>query len=141
MLIFQSFKVVICGFTQFIKGNAKGVTFKVSIVIVKYQAVQYSGVGLAELLFRNISLLTKVYKDSQFKVKIVIFTTILKFVSIELGQVSQLLTVGLRLGKLWVYNLGNSGRVLVYILVYRGIVVCNLGTRYTLAHKVNSKTP
>ena len=27
------------------------------------------------------------------------------------------------------------------ILVYRGITVYDLGTRYTLAHKVDSKTP
>jgi hypothetical protein len=43
---------------------------------------------LAEFLFRNISLLIKVRKDSQFKVKVVIFTAILKFISIELSQVS-----------------------------------------------------
>ena len=31
-------------------------------------------------------------------------------------------------------------RVLVRILVYRGITVRNLGTGYTLARKINSKT-
>jgi len=50
---------------------------------------------------------------------------------------------------LWIYNL-NSGRGLVRILVYGGIIVRNLGyggiavrnlsTRYTLASKINSKT-
>jgi len=45
--------------------------------------VQYSRVGLAKLLFRNISLLIEVRKDSQFKVKVVVFTAILRFVSIE----------------------------------------------------------
>jgi hypothetical protein len=47
--------------------------------------VQYSKIGLAKFLFRNISLLIKVHKDSQFKVKVIIFTTILRFVSIELS--------------------------------------------------------
>ena len=36
-------------------------------------------------------------------------------------------------------NLGNGGRVLVRILVYRGIIVRNLGTRCILASKVDSK--
>ena len=47
--------------------------------------MQYSGINLAEFLFRNISLLTKVHKDSQFEVKIVIFITVLRFVGIELS--------------------------------------------------------
>ena len=47
--------------------------------------MQYSGVGLAELLFRNISLLIKVHKDGQFEIKIVVFTTVLRFVGIELS--------------------------------------------------------
>ena len=107
-----------------------------------------------------------VRKDSQFKVKIVVFTAVLRFISIELSQVSQLLTIGLYLGGLQIYNLQvyslqisglqiyslqiynlNSGRGLVRILVYRvrnlgyrGIAVRNLSTRYTLAHKINSKT-
>ena len=47
--------------------------------------MQHGRVGLAELLFRNIGLLIKVYKDSQFKVKIVIFTAVLRFVGIKLS--------------------------------------------------------
>ena len=57
------------------------------------------------------------------------------------------------MGGLWIYNLDNSGKVLVYILVYRGIVVCilgyggivvcsmvyNLRVGYILASKVNFK--
>ena len=42
---------------------------------------------MAEPLFRNISLLAKVRKDGQFKVKVVIFTAILGFVGIELSQI------------------------------------------------------
>lgn len=41
--------------------------------------------GLAEFLFGNISLLTKVRKDSQFEVKVVVFTAVLGFVGIELS--------------------------------------------------------
>ena len=154
---------------QLIKGNTKGVTLKVSVVVVKCQAAQHGRVGLAKPLFRNISLLVKVRKDSQFEVKIVIFTTILRFISVKLSQVSQLLTIGLYLGRLRIYNLQiyslriyslriyslriynlGDGRVLVRILVYRGIIVHNLGyryitvrnlnTRYTLARKINSST-
>ena len=131
---------------QLIKGDTKGVTLEVSVVVVKCQAAQYSRVGLAELLFRNIGLLTTVRKDSQFKVEIIVFTAILRFVSIELSQVGQLLTVGLCLGGLRIYNL-NSGRGLVRILIcgvcnlgYGGIIVRNLSTGYTLARKINSKT-
>jgi hypothetical protein len=40
---------------------------------------------LAKLLFRNISLLIEVRKDSQFEVKVVIFTVVLGFVGIELS--------------------------------------------------------
>ena len=105
MPIFQPFKVVTCSFIQLIKGNTKGVTFKVNIIVVKYQAVQYSRVGLAKLLFKNISLLAKVYKDSQFKVKIIVFTAVFGLVGIELSQVSQLLTIGLHLGGLRICNL------------------------------------
>jgi hypothetical protein len=43
---------------------------------------------LAKFLFRNISLLIEVRKDSEFKVKVIVFTAILGFVSIELSQVS-----------------------------------------------------
>ena len=130
---------------QLIKGNTKGVTLKVSIVVVKCQATQYSRVGLAKLLFRNIGLLITVCKDSQFKVEIVVFTAILRFIGIELSQVSQLLAIGLYLGSLRIYNLGNRRglvRILVYRvrnLGYRGIAVRNLSTRYTLANKVKSK--
>ena len=99
-LIFRPFKVVIYNFIQLIKGNTKGVTLKVSIVVVKGQATQYSGIGLAKFLFRNISLLIEVYKDSQFKVKVIFFTAILGFVSIEFSQVSQLFTINLYLGSL-----------------------------------------
>ena len=126
-------------FTQLIKGNTKGVTLKVGVVVVKGQATQYSGIGLAKFLFRNISLLIEVRKNSQFKVKVIIFTAVLEFVGIELSQVSQLLTIGLYLGSLQIYNLGD-GRVLVRILVYRGITVRNLRVRYALACKINSKT-
>ena len=164
MSIFQPFKVIACSLIQFIKENTKGVTFKIGIIVVKYQAAQYGKVGLAKLLFRNISLLTKVHKNSQFKVKIIIFTAVLRFVGIELSQVSQLLTVGLYLGGLQIYSLRiynlriyslqiyslNNGRGLVHILGYRSITVRNLGyrgitvrnlsIRYTLVHKINSKT-
>ena len=164
MSIFQPFKVVAYSLIQLIKGNTKGVAFKVSIIIVKYQAAQYSRVGLAKLLFKNISLLIKVYKNSQFKIKVIIFTTILRFVGIELSQISQLLTVGLYLGGLQIYSLQiyslriyslriyslNNRRGLVYVLSckgvtvhnlgYRGITVRNLSTRYTLVRKINSKT-
>ena len=44
------------------------------------------------------------------------------------------------MGGLQICDLGSSGRVLARILVYRGITVCDLGTRYALASKVNSKT-
>ena len=128
----------------------------------------YSKVSLAELLFKNIGLLIKVCKDSQFKVKIVVFTAILRFISIELGQVGQLFTVGLYLSRLQIYNLQiyslqiyslricslqicglriyglricdlNNGGDLVCILVYRGIVVYNLRVGCILANKVKSK--
>ena len=145
MPIFQPFKVVVYSFAQLIKGNTKGVAFKVSIVVVKYQAAQYGKIGLTKFLFRNISLLAKVRKNGQFKVKIIIFTAILRFISIELSQVSQLLAIGLYLGSLRIYNLSNR-RGLVRILVYRvcnlgygGIMVRNLSTRCTLARKINSK--
>ena len=59
-------------------------------------------------------------------------------------------SIGPCLGRLRIYNLDNSGKVLVRILIYRGItvrildyrgiIVRNLGTRYTLARKINSKT-
>ena len=151
--------------------------------MVKCQAIQYSGVGLAKLLFRNIGLLTKVCKNNQFKVKIIIFTAVLRFIGIELSQVGQLLTISLYLGRLWIYNLRiyslqvyslriyslriyglwicnlriyglwiyslwiyslwiyslNSRGDLVHILVYRGVVVCNLRVGYILASKVSSK--
>ena len=158
MLIFQSFKVVICSFVQLIKWYTKGVTFEVGVVVVECQAVQYSRVGLAKLLFRNISLLIEICKDGQFKVKVIIFTIVLRFVSIELGQVNQLLAIGLCLSRLRIYNLQiyslqiynlqicslriydlNNRGDLVCILVYRGVVVYSLGTRYTLAYKINSK--
>ena len=147
-LIFQPFKVVIYSLIQLIKGNTKGVTLKVSVVVVKGQAIQQSRVGLAKFLFRNISLLIEVYKDSQFKVKVIVFTAILGFISIKLGQVSQFLTIGLYLGSLQIYNLNNRkglvynliyGGIIVYNLGYRGIIVRNLSTRYTLAYKINSK--
>ena len=137
-LIFQPFKVVIYSLIQLIKGNTKGVTFKVSVVVVKGQAIQYSRVGLAKLLFRNISLLIEVRKDSQFKVKVIIFTTILRFIGIELSQVSQFLTIGLYLGSLQIYNLNNR-RGLVRNLGYESIIVRNLSTRCTLAGKINPK--
>ena len=131
--------------------------------MVKYQAAQHSKVGLTKFLFKNISLLAKVRKDSQFKVKIIIFTTVFRLVGIELSQVSQLLTIGLRLGglriynlqicnlqiyslrirSLWIYSLRihdlNNGSDLVHILVYRGIVVRSLGVGCILANRVNSK--
>ena len=53
--------------------------------MVKCQAAQHSRVGLAKPRFRNISLLIEVRKDSQFKVKVVVFTAIFRFVSIELS--------------------------------------------------------
>ena len=150
MLIFQSFKVVICSFAQLIKKDTKRVTLKISVVIVMGQAVQYSRVGLAKLLFGNISLLIKVHKNSQFKVKIVVFTTVLKFINIELSQIGQLLTISLCLSKSPIYNLNNSRRVLVHILIYRGITVRILGYRgiaihslkigFALAYKINSKS-
>ena len=43
---------------------------------------------MAELLFRNIGLLTTVRKDGQFEVEIVVFTAVLRFVGIELSQIS-----------------------------------------------------
>ena len=85
MLIFQFFKVVACSFIQLIKGNTEGVTFKINIIVIKGQAVQYNKVSLAEFLFRNISLLTKVCKNSQFKVKVVVFTAVLGFIGVELS--------------------------------------------------------
>ena len=169
MLIFQPFKVVTYSFVQLVKSNTKGVTLEVNIVVVKYQAAQHSRVGLAEPLFRNISLLIEVCKDSQFEVKIVIFTAVLKFIAVELSQVSQLLAIspclgglriynlriyGLQIYSLWIYNLqiynlSNRGG-LVRILIYRGITVRNLGhggiavhnlsIRYALARKINSET-
>jgi len=38
---------------------------------------------LTELLFKNISLLIKVYKDNQFKVEVVVFIIIFNFVGIK----------------------------------------------------------
>ena len=128
-----------CSLIQLIKRNTKRVALEVSIVVVKGQAAQYSRVGLAEPLFRNISLLIEVCKDGQFKVKVVVFTAVLRFVGIELSQVSQLLIIGLYLGGLWICNLSNK-RVLVYILVHRGIIVYNLRVGYTLVYKINFKT-
>ena len=139
MLVFWPFKVVTCIFIQLIKGNTKGVALKVSVIVVKGQAAQHSRVGLAKLLFRNISLLIEVRKNSQFKVKVVIFTAVLGFIGIELSQVSQLLTIGLYLGGSRIYNLSNR-RVLVRILVCRGITVHNFYIRYALVRKINSKT-
>ena len=127
-----------CSFTQLIKGDTKGVTLEVGIVVVKGQAAQHNGIGLAEFLFGNISLLTKVYKNNQFKIKIIVFTAVFRFISIELSQVGQLLAVGLCLSGLWIYNLNNRS-ILVHILVYKGIVVCNLSIRYTLASKISFK--
>jgi hypothetical protein len=46
--------------------------------------------------------------------------------------------MSLYLSRLRIYSLSNKSS-LVHILVYRGIAVRNLGTRYTLAHKINSK--
>ena len=43
------------------------------------------------------------------------------------------------MGGLRIYNLNNSGGVLVRILVYRGVVVYNLRVGYILANRVNSK--
>ena len=142
MLIFQFFKVVIYGFIQLIKGNTKGVTLKVSVVVVKCQAAQYGRVGLAKLLFRNIGLLITVRKDSQFKVKIIVFTAILRFISVELCQISQLLTVGLYLDRLQIYNLRiyslriyslqiYSLRIYslqIYSLRIYSLRICNLGS-------------
>ena len=82
------FKVVAYSLVQLVKGDTKGVALKVGVVVVKYQATQYGRVGLAELLFRNVGLLITVRKDSQFKVEIIIFTAILRFVGVELSQVS-----------------------------------------------------
>ena len=113
--------VVICSFIQLIKGSTEGVTLKVNIIVVKSQATQYSGIGLAEFIFRNISLLTEVCKDSQFKVKVIIFTAILRFISIKLSQVGQLLTVYLYLGGLQVYNLNN-----------KSILICIFGPYFSL---------
>ena len=163
MPIFQPFKVVTCSFAQLIKGNTKGVTFKVNIVVIKYQAAQHGRVGLAELLFRNIGLLIKVCKNGQFKVKIVVFTAVLRFVSIELSQISQLFAISLHLNKLQICNLQiyslqiynlqiyslqiyslqihnlNNRSNLVHILVYKGVVVHSLKIRCILANRVNSK--
>ena len=47
---------------------------------------------------------------------------------------------GLRIYSLRIYDLNNGGN-LVRILVYRGVTVCDLGTGYALAYKVDSKTP
>ena len=83
----------------------------------------------------------------------IVFTAILRFINIELSQVSQLLTVGPCLGRLRIYNLRiyslricslriyslriynlriynlNNGGNLVRILVCGGIIVHNLGYR------------
>ena len=85
MPIFQPFKVVICSFIKLIKGNIKGVAFKVNIIVIKGQAVQYNKVGLAKYLFRNISFLIKVCKNSWFKVKVIIFTAVFGFVGVKLS--------------------------------------------------------
>ena len=98
--------------------------------------MQYSKIGLAELLFRNISLLIKVYKKSQFKVKIIVFTTVLRFIGVKLSQVSQFFTISLYLSGSRIYNLNNSGRVLVHILIYRGITVYILGYRGITVHSL-----
>ena len=151
--IFQSFKVVIYSFTQLIKGNTKGVTFKVNIVVVKYQAAQHGRVGLTKFLFKNISLLVKVHKDGQFKVKIIIFTAVFRLVSVKLSQVSQFLAISLYLSRLQICNLQiyslqicslriyslNNSSSLVRILVYRGVIVRSLKIGCILANKVNFK--
>ena len=41
---------------------------------------------------------------------------------------------------LQIYSL-NSGGTLVHILIYKGVMVCNLVTGCALTHKVDSKTP
>jgi hypothetical protein len=57
----------------------------------------------------------------------------------HIPRLTKLLTSRIyNLGRLRIYSLGDE-RVLVYILVYRGIIVRNLSTRYTLAYKVNSE--
>ncbi len=147
-LIFWSFKVVIYSFTQLIKRNTKGVTLEVGVIVVKGQAAQHGRVGLAKLLFRDISLLIEVYKDSQFKVKIIIFTTILRFVGIKLSQVGQLLAVGLCLGGLqvyglrvyslriysmWVCSLRIYGLRIYSLRIYR-LWICSLNNRGSLVH-------
>ena len=74
------------------------------------------------------------------KLKLLFLLLYFRFIGIELSQVSQLLTIGLYLGSLRIYNL-SDGRVLqVCILVYRGIIVYNLRVRCALARKINSKT-
>ena len=134
--IFQPFKVVICSFAQLIKRNTKGVALKVNIVVVKGQAAQHHRIGLAEFLFGNISLLIKVRKDSQFEVKVVVFTAVLGFVGIELSQVGQLLTISLYLSWLRICNLG---RLRICSLGSKKVLVRNLRIRCTLARKINSK--
>jgi hypothetical protein len=79
---------------------------------------------LTELLFKNISLLIKVCKDSQFKVEVVVFTTILRLIGIELGQVSQLPSVSPCLSGLDACDLSDK-RVL---LIDEGVLVCILSS-------------
>jgi len=43
------------------------------------------------------------------------------------------------LNRLQIYNLGNSGRILARILVYRGVVIRSLRVGCILASKVSSK--
>jgi hypothetical protein len=100
---------------------------------------------LIELLFKNISLLIKVYKDSQLEVEVIVFTIILRLIGIELGQVSQLSFISLCLSSLNAYDLSN-GRVLlinegvlVRILSSGSIIVCNLRFKRAPAYKIDLK--
>ena len=100
---------------------------------------------MTELLFKNISLLIKVYKDSQFKVEVVVFTIILRLIGIKLGQVSQLLSVSPCLSGLDACDLSdkrvlliNEG-VLVCILSFGSITVRNLGFKRAPAYKIDLK--
>ena len=98
---------------------------------------------MTKLLFKNISLLAEVRKDSQLEVEVIVFTTILRLINIELGQVSQLPSISLCLSGLDACDLSDKRVLLIYkgvlvrILSSKSITVRNLRFRRAPAYKID----
>ena len=96
--------------------------------------------------------MTKVYKNSQFKAKVIVFIIIFKLINIKLSQISQLLFISLYLSNLNVYNLSDKRvllinkrgllideGILIYILSSKSIIIRNLRLKYTLVYNIDLK--